>query len=73
MKRIKLILATVAALVVMMLAAVPALAQHYEWTDWEQWGDTDWWCSSLWSWDEEDGWDWVDWICWHPEHGFWHP
>ncbi len=62
----------VIAALTMAAAAVPALASHgYEWTDWEQWRDTDWWCSSLWFHDDEDMWTWEDWICWHPELGFW--
>ena len=58
MKRIKLIFATVAAMAVMIVAAaVPAFASHgYEWTEWWQWRDTNWWCSTLWVHDEDDEW-----------------
>ncbi len=62
----------VIAAVMMVAAASPALAEHgWELTPWEQWGDTDWWCSSIWYHDDEGNWSWEDLICWHPEHGFW--
>lgn len=73
MHRIKLILATVAALAVMMLvAASPALALHgWEWTNWERWQATDWWCSELWFHDYVGFWSLEQMICWHPEEELW--
>jgi hypothetical protein len=72
-KRIKLILATVAAMAVMMVAAVsPALADHGWWfSDWWELGDdSGWWCYTAWE-HEEDGWDFEYIACWHPDHGWW--
>jgi hypothetical protein len=70
-KRITLILATVATMAVMILAAAaPALADHgYEWTDWWQWRDTNWWCSTLWAHDDDDGWDQEYMFCYNVETG----
>ncbi len=71
MKRIKLVLATVAAMAVMMVAASPALAHHGWWfSDWWRWDDTRWWCYTGWE-HEEDGWDFEFIACWHPDHGWW--
>ena len=55
MQRIKLIFATVVIMAMTLVAAAaPAVADHgYEWTDWWQWRDTNWWCSTLWL--HEDG------------------
>ncbi len=77
MKRIKLILAMVAAIAVMMVAAAsPALASHgWVWTPWWQWEDTDWWCTSLWFHDENDEWSFDRIFCVNTETGdnWWWP
>ena len=71
MKRIKLILATVAAIAVMMVAASPALADHGWWfSDWWELGDSGWWCFTAWE-HEEEGWTFEFIACWHPEHEWW--
>ena len=70
MKRITLILATVATMAVMILAAAaPALAHSYEWTDWWQWRDTNWWCSTLWFHDHDDGWEQEAMFCYNVRTG----
>ena len=58
MKRITLIFATLVTMAVMIVAAAgPALADHgYEWTDWWQWRDSNWWCSTLWYHDDDNEW-----------------
>ncbi len=58
MPRVKVVLATVAAVAGMLVAAAsPASASHgWEWTPWWQWGDTAWWCDALWFHDENDQW-----------------
>jgi hypothetical protein len=70
-KRIMLILATVVTMAVMIVAATaPALADHgYEWTEWWQWRDSNWWCSTLWFHDEDDGWDQEAMFCYNVETG----
>jgi hypothetical protein len=70
-RRIKLILVTVAAIAVMMVAAAsPALAEHgWEWTAWWQWGDTNWWCSAAWFHDSEDEWSFESLFCFNTETG----
>jgi hypothetical protein len=72
-KRVKLILGTVAVMAVMMLAAVsPAVASHgWEWTDWWQWGSSDWWCSSGWFHDENDDWSLKAMVCFNTDTGEW--
>jgi hypothetical protein len=76
-KRVKPVLVTVAAMAVMMVAAAsPALASHgWEWTPWWQWGDTDWWCTSLWFHDENDEWGFDRIFCANTETGdaWWWP
>ncbi len=71
MRRIRLILATVAVLAVMMVAAVsPALADHGLWeSGWYEWGDSGWWCYEVW----EHGWDWdlEYFVCWNEDTGEW--
>ncbi len=71
MRRIKLILATVAAMAVMMVAAVsPALADHGWWfSDWYEWGDSDWWCYD--AWEHDSDWDYEYTACWHEDYGWW--
>ncbi len=72
MRRIKVLIATVAVLAVMVMAAAPALAGHgYEWTDWWQWRNTDWWCTSLWYHDSHREWSLEMLVCWHPEEDLW--
>ena len=72
MRRIKLILATVAAMAVMMVAAVsPALADHGWWfSDWYEWGD-DWWCYDAWEHEPDGEWDYEYTACWHEDYGWW--
>ncbi len=72
MGRIKLILATVAAMAVMMVAAVsPALADHGWWfSDWYEWGD-DWWCYDAWEHEPDGEWDYEYTACWHEDYGWW--
>lgn len=68
MKRIKVILATVAAVALMLLAASPALASHgWEGTAWEQWEDSDWLCSALWFHDDQDEWHFEELVCFNTE------
>ena len=72
MKRIKLILTTVAATVVMMVAAAsPALAEHgWYWTGWWQWTEgSAWWCSSGWVHDENDEWNLEALFCYNTDNG----
>ncbi len=72
MKRIKLVLVTVVAIAVMAASASPALARHgWEWTEWWQWGNTNWWCSALWHHGSGGNWSFEQLVCWHPRHGFW--
>ncbi len=72
MKRIKLVLATVAAMVVMIVAAVsPAVADHGWWVSgWYEWGDG-WWCYEAWEHESDGEWDLEYWVCWHEDYGFW--
>ena len=72
MKRLKLILATIAATAVMMVAAAsPALAEHgWYWTEWWQWGEgSSWWCSSGWFHDENDEWNVEAVFCYNTDNG----
>ena len=71
-KRIKLLLATIAAMAVMLMAvASPALANHGWWfSDWWRWQDTNWWCYSAWE-HTDAGWDFVYVACWHTEAEVW--
>ncbi len=70
MKRIKLILAAVAATTVTMTAASPALAKHgWEPTDWSQWGDSTWQCMGWWHHDENDEWTFESMLCYDTETG----
>ena len=71
MKRITLIFATVATMAVMIVAAAaPALADHgYEWTEWWQWRDTSWWCSTLWYHDEDHEWTMEYMFCYNVDTG----
>jgi hypothetical protein len=66
-KRIKVILATVAAVALMLLAASPALASGWEGTAWEQWEDSDWLCSALWFHDDQDEWHFEELVCFNTE------
>ena len=73
MSRIKLILATVTAVAVMMVAAAsPALADHGWWfSDWYEWGDSDWWCYDAWEHESDGEWDYEYTACWHEDYGWW--
>ncbi len=71
MKRIALIFATVITMAVMLVAATaPAFARHgYEWTEWWQWGNTRWWCSTLWFHDKDREWSQEAMFCYNVRTG----
>ena len=70
MRRIKLMLATVAALAMMTMAATPAAANHLP-NVWEWWeaGD-DWWCLIEWEQNHDESWEIEFFGCWHPDVGW---
>ena len=72
MRRAKLILATVAAMAVMMVAAVsPASAGHGLWfSNWWYWGGG-WWCYTAWEHENDGEWDYEYTACWHRYYGWW--
>jgi hypothetical protein len=41
----------------------------WEWTDWQQWEGSPWWCSSGWFHSEENGWDLKAMFCYDTETG----
>jgi hypothetical protein len=71
---IRLVLAAVgaaAAMLAAMLAATPAaVADHgWEWTDWQQWEKSAWWCSSGWFHNEKNEWNLEAMFCYDTETG----
>ena len=70
MRRIKLILATIATMALMIIAtAPPAMANHLP-DEWEVFWWGDWWCVTQWEQRHDESWRVEFFGCWHPVWGW---